>query len=287
MFTQFFGNYLLNHDLIEAEALKSVFKNIKNTRVRLGMVAVNEGFLTADQADQINELQKKHDKRFGDIAVEMSYLTPQQLDLILNKQKSEHMMLAQTIVDLGIMSLHEFETAIEGYKMLYDFSDETFEELKDGKIDHVIYNMLDMDDETIKAYVVLFYKNMVRFITDEVHISPSVQIISPIEIKRTFEQTLYGDQDLYTAYTAEDDTLMALAEKFSGESIYGIDEYTIDVCKEYLNLHNGLFTVNMSDEGSVLKLNIQTYKENHIPKGKTLYKIPFHTIMGDIDLIIG
>jgi len=80
MFTQFFGQFLLNNDLISAGELNIVFQSIKSTRLRLGMIAIDKGFLTPSQVVVINGLQKKHDKRFGEIAVEFGYLTEENLD---------------------------------------------------------------------------------------------------------------------------------------------------------------------------------------------------------------
>lgn len=287
MFTQFLGQFLLNNDLISANELNTVFENIKNTRLRLGMVAINEGYLTPKQVTEINNLQKQHDKRFGEIAVEFNYLSEANLNTILNKQPSEHLILAQTIVDLGYMTLEDFTDAMENYKKYHSISDESFDALKNGKIEEVIYKMIETDDEVIKAYVTLFYKNIIRFITSDVYISKSVQLNADELHKYIFEQEIYGKKELYTAYTADEMVLIPFSSKYSGETIDVMDDYTIDVCKEFLNLHNGLFTVNMSDKGVDLNLKIQVHKENHIPAGDNLFKIPFHTGLGDLYLIIG
>jgi hypothetical protein len=287
MFTQFFGQFLLNNDLVSAEELNIVFQNIKSTRLRLGMIAIDEGFLTPTQVVVINNLQKKHDKRFGEIAVEFDYLTEVNLEKILNMQQSEHLKMAQTIVDLGYMTLEEFAEALNTYKRYYGISDESFDELKNGKVDEVIYNIINTENQVIKEYVTLFYKNIIRFITNEVYISEPVKLNGDEKFKYLFEQKLKGDQELYTAYTADESVLISFSSKYAGETIEVIDEFTIDVCKEFLNLHNGLFAVNMSDMDSKFDLEIQSHKENDVPLGDNLYKIPFHTDFGVVCLIIG
>jgi hypothetical protein len=287
MFTQFFGQFLLNNELITSEELKNVFKNMKNTRLKLGMIAINEGFLNVKQVNKINNLQKTNDKRFGDIAIEKKYLNNLQLEIILNKQQSEHLVLAQTIVNLGYMSMNEFAEALNVYKLHYGLSDDSFEKLKCGKIDNVIYNMLEIDDQAIKEYVTLFYKNIVRFITSEVHISKSFKLTEKDQYNFVFEQEIFGDKQIYTAYTGEKNVLIPFSEIYAGEKIENFDEFSIDVCKEFLNLNNGLFAVNMSNKGILLNLKIQNFKENYVANGKELYCIPFHTNLGDINLIIG
>lgn len=286
MFTQFFGQFLLNNDLISAEELNIVFQNIKSTRLRLGMIAIDEGFLKPNQVVVINNLQKKFDKRFGEIAVEFDYITEENLEIILNMQQSEHLKMAQTIVDLGYMTLEEFAEAMNTYKRYHGISDESFDELKNGKVDEVIYNIIKTENQVIKEYVTLFYKNIIRFITNEVYISEPVKLNGDEQYNYLFEQKIKGDQELYTAYTANDNVLISFSSKYAGETLEVIDAYTIDVCKEFLNLHNGLFTVNMSDKGSKFDLEIQCHRENYIPVDDDLYKIPFHTDLGDICLII-
>lgn len=286
MFTQFFGQFLLNNDLISAEELNTVFQNIKSTRLRFGMIAIDEGFLTPNQVVDINNLQKKYDKRFGEIAVEFDYLTEENLEIILNMQQSEHLKMAQTIVDLGYMTLEEFAEAMNTYKKHHGISDESFDELKNGKVDEVIYNIIRTEDEIIKEYVALFYKNIIRFITNEVYISEPEKLSRDEEYSHLFEQKIIGDRELYTAYTASENVLISFASKYAGETLKGVDDFTIDVCKEFLNLHNGLFTVNMSDKGSKFDLEIQCHKENDVPKGDDLYKIPFHMNLGVVYLII-
>ena len=54
--------------------------------VKLGMIAVREGFMTAEQADEVNALQASTDCRFGDLAVEKGYITPAELNSILRIQ---------------------------------------------------------------------------------------------------------------------------------------------------------------------------------------------------------
>ena len=68
MFSQFFGQYLLDNQKITAEQFSSCMKYIKDNRVKLGLIAENEGLLTRNQANELNYLQMQTDKRFGDLA---------------------------------------------------------------------------------------------------------------------------------------------------------------------------------------------------------------------------
>ena len=75
MFTQFFGSYLLNKKIVSAANLRVALEKKDTTRVKLGVLAINAGYMTAKQVDAIHKKQATVDKRIGDIAVDMGYFT--------------------------------------------------------------------------------------------------------------------------------------------------------------------------------------------------------------------
>ena len=67
------GNYLVETKKISAAQLQTVLHKQDSVRVKLGLIAVSEGFMTTEQAEEVNEIQAIRDMRFGDIAVEKGY----------------------------------------------------------------------------------------------------------------------------------------------------------------------------------------------------------------------
>lgn len=102
MFTQFFGNYLLNQKLVTPEQLVDALQEKQNTRMKLGVLAINAGYMTASQVERVHELQSKMDKRIGDIAVELGYMTEDQVMELLHAQPLGYLLLGQALVDKGI-----------------------------------------------------------------------------------------------------------------------------------------------------------------------------------------
>ena len=74
MFSQFFGAYLLNEGKVTKEQLAKALDEKKNTRMRLGVLAINDGLMTAEQVEHVNLTQQTVDKLFGDLAVDLGYL---------------------------------------------------------------------------------------------------------------------------------------------------------------------------------------------------------------------
>ena len=74
MFSQLFGKYLIESDIISEEQYEDILAKVEKTRAKLGLIAVSEGILTKEKAERINILQTQKDARFGDIAVEENSL---------------------------------------------------------------------------------------------------------------------------------------------------------------------------------------------------------------------
>ena len=89
MFSQFFGNYLLENNKITAEQFDSCMNYIKANRVKLGLIAESEGLLTSSQVMELNYLQVQSDERFGDLAVKRGYLTESDVNYLLGLQSNQ------------------------------------------------------------------------------------------------------------------------------------------------------------------------------------------------------
>ena len=65
MFSQLFGNYLIEKEIIKKEEYAAAIEKQLTVRVKLGTIAIAEGLLTEEEVDTINKLQMQFDKRFG------------------------------------------------------------------------------------------------------------------------------------------------------------------------------------------------------------------------------
>lgn len=291
MFSEFFGNYLLNKGLVNGESLKELLSVKEDVRMKLGVLAINAGYMTAKQIQEINNLQATIDKRFGELAIEKGYLTNSQLTSLLKEQKKEHLLLGQTLIDKKILTLEQFENELNSYKKEYSLSDEQFEALKDGNAEEIVNVFLKFDkainDKVYKNFSSLFFKNIIRFIDNGVRIEAAEEIEED-RYEWVFYQEVKGDIELFTAIAGKEKPLLGLAGKFAKENFNLMDDYAQDAIGEFLNLNNGLFLVNMSDRGTELNLSIQENGKNKKITGlKNAYKITYYLPFGEFDLIMG
>jgi CheY-specific phosphatase CheX len=291
MFTQFFGNYLLNKGLVSPECLAEALSKQKNTRLKLGVLAINAGIMTAAQVDKVHAEQQKTDKRIGDIMVEMGFATREQIEELFKTQPSGHLLLGQTLVDDGYMTNSQFEQALASYKAENGISEADFyvpEENSTNKLVKKFYKFRgDANVAYLTGYITLLFKNLVRFIGDD--FTPfDAEYISDKICSDCIGQKLDGAVKAVTVIDADDSAAIEFASRFSGEALTANDDYTQACISEFLNLHNGLFAVNLSNQGmGEVKLQPQQrYKTLNLSELANAYVIPFGFSFGTVNFII-
>lgn len=292
MFSQYFGHYLLNKGLINTEQLKEALALQAETHVKLGVLSVNAGYMTPIQVEEVHEKQKQIDKRFGEIAIGLGFLTEEQLDQLLTGQKQNHLILGQALVDLGILNIDQFSTALNNYKKENSLSDEQFDAIKAGDIDTLVETIVDLDESSSRDvftnYLSLFAKNLIRFIDDQVRLEAKA-VNGPYEtdllVTQLIKRTEDGGQTLSTGIGCDEETFLKFASIYAEETIDEIDELAKASVSEFLNLHNGIFLVNMSNRGVELDMEPQQIQENAaIPANCVI--VTAYLSFGAVDIVI-
>ncbi|MBQ4095176.1 MAG: chemotaxis protein CheX [Oscillospiraceae bacterium] len=264
MFAQFFGSYLLNEGIVTGPQLAKALDDKKNTKTRLGVLAINAGYLTAGQVEFIHQVQSTVDKRIGDIAVEMGFMTKEQVEELLSKQPQDYLILGQTLVNNGVMTNAQFEQAINDYKNCNALSEDDLNGDKTDKLDKIIADFYKVDGVKdpcrYTTYLTLLFKNLIRFVGDD--FTPmNASVVTSAEYENTVSQRVKSeDVNAYTAICCDTDIYIKFAERFSEEKLDTADDFVNATVGEFLNLHNGLFIVNQSNElGNEMTLEPQEF----------------------------
>ncbi len=288
MFTQFFGNYLLNKRLVNTKQLSDALAVQQQTRPRLGVLAINAGYMTAEQVDRVHAEQQRIDKRIGDIACDMGFLTREQVEELLSSQGAAHLRLGQALVNSGAMTNTEFADALNSYKEENSLSDVDFNNGSGAKIDELIKKFYNFSDDSrsvyLTGYISLLFKNIIRFIGDDfTPIAP--QRLEKTKTEFAAVQKITGDFSCSTVISAPEKAYLGFASRYADEELTELDEMAHASCGEFLNLHNGLFTVNVSNElNTELKLQPQDYLENSDISGN-IYVIPLVFPFGTVSFM--
>ncbi len=291
MFAQFFGSYLLNEGLVTAPQLAKALEEKKNTKTRLGVLAINAGYMTAGQVEFIHQVQSTVDKRIGDIAVEMGFITPEQVDELLTKQPQDYLILGQTLVNDGVLTNAQFEKALNDYKSFNALSESDLNGDKTDKLEKIIAQFYNVEGESAPRYtnyLTLLFKNLIRFVGDD--FTPmNATAVTEAEYENTVgQQIINDDKRSYTAICCNTDVYIKFAERFSEEKLDIADDFVNATVGEFLNLHNGLYIVNQSNEfGNELNLDPQEFIYNKaINFDKITIDVPIAFSFGTVHFII-
>lgn len=288
MFAQYFGHFLLDSGYITVEQLKYVLDHEKETRVKLGHSAIHAGYMTPEQVKLVHNEQLKVDKKFGQIALELGFLTQYQLNELVKNQKKGHYILSQCLIEQKFMTFIDLQDAMTKYAQKYQLNANILEETEEYK---TIYNFFSFEctlwDRIYSEYTSLLIRNCIRFI-DEVPILSIERIDDFLEKSWCVSQEIKGKFNMTTSMSASDEkSLIKLAALFNKEEYTDFDIYVQDTLSEMLNLHNGIFLVNMSNLGLPLDmLPQQVNLRKNFPSGSEVFKIKLSWIWGNIDIII-
>ncbi|MEG0640984.1 MAG: hypothetical protein RR515_00165 [Clostridium sp.] len=287
MFTQYFGQYLLNKDYLTLEQLHCGLECQRESRLKLGVLAVNAGYITADDSDKINEAQKRLDKRFGELAVDMGYLKEEEVEELLSAQSFGHLLLGQALIDKGYMTLQEFEKAINEYKKDYSISEKEFEAIQRDDVDEIVNTFIKFEgsknEKELKDYLALFTRNLIRFIDSEAVIGEVIKL-EEYKGRWTAKQDIKGEINLSTFIEADESSFIKFASKYAEEELRSVDEMVEASVGEFLNLQNGIFLVNMSNEGVDLEMTPQEVDSNI--EVDNIYAVLVELSFGKISILI-
>lgn len=254
MYTQFFGNYLLGQGYVTQEQLLFAMKKQAGTRMKLGTLAIHAGYMTPEEVDRTVIEQTHQDKKFGEIAIEFGFLTSEQVLELLRTQGPDFLLLGQIFVDEGILTNADLATIIADYRSKNEMIDLEMTIDNRKAIDKLFDNFFIASETPItpleQMYSELLFNNFVRFIGDD-YTPLSVVECDSFPIERCVKQQVNGAYSIVSYINMSEKVAIEFASRYVGETFETYDEYVQASMEDFLNLHNGLFIVNVSNEESL------------------------------------
>ncbi len=292
MFGVYFGKYLMDEGIIPEEGYYGLLEATRNSKVKMGLLAVESGLMTEEQVAEVNMLQQQQDMRFGDIAVEKGYLTEDDVADLLDGQGDSYLLFIQAMVESGLMDLDDIKTHLQAYRRAKHLSPMDLEAIKSGDVDRIV--PVFMKDNSIpmqvKEYVYLTSRNIVRFV-DRFFRMEKLEALTEYEAECIVAQSLHGDSSYLTAFCGSKEGIKAIADGFV-EGMAGMDQSfnyeALDVATEFLNVNNGLYVTGLSSN------NINEVSDSPIIKNEKtkitavgdFYRIPLFIEGIPVDLIV-
>lgn len=266
MYAQFFGNYLLSKQAVTKEQLLRAIEEQHVRHIRLGTLAVHAGFMTTEQVSAVLDRQKQEDKRFGELAVDEGFLTREQLEDLLRQQTPDYLLIGESLVESGVLSGIQLEGLIKSYQSENELSQLDDTATQKENLHMLISNffMITLSDapDYLTKYLALLFNNLIRFIgKDFTPLNPT--LCTEYVTTHCAGQIINGEFSMISYLDMDEETSISFASRYSGSKYTAYDAYVQASLDDFLNIHNGLFSVNISNEKSVeLTLNPAIHMEN-------------------------
>lgn len=286
MFSQFFGNYLLNKGKITKAQFTSCMEYMRSNRVKLGLIAETEGLLTRKQSDELNHLQMQSDKRFGDLAIEKGYLTDADISHLLQLQGNPYLIFVQALEENQILTRDEITALIDEFQKETGLTNTALESIKYGDFDRLLPSFVETDKEEYLSLMALALRNIVRFVSSYIRIDKAEKT-TEYSAKYIAYQKTAGAYDGFLGFASDDNAILTIADGYAGEYFEKPDEDALDSVCEFTNCINGLHATELSyKEITIDMLPPEFMFDGKITDAEGFYVLPLYITGKKVDLII-
>ncbi len=290
MFTQLFGNFLLQKCIVNTEQLIEAIKSSSDAHIKIGSLAIHSGYMTPEQVERVYICQTHEDALFGQIAIREGYLTEEQLDDILRQQTPSYLKVGNALVEQDIITASQLDDLIHEYQTEYKIRTLDHHNERRDEVHHLVNSFCSFtcitDDDNLVAYLNLLFNNLIRFIGSD--FTPlNVVPMTDYHTICSATQKIEGSINISTAIDLDERTGKVFASRYAGEDFPEYDEYCQASLEDFLNLHNGLFLVNMSnlyDIELTLTPPENTSDQLYTPSGDT-YFLPIIFTFGTVNFL--
>jgi len=116
MAVKFFGQFLVENNLVSREALLKAIELQEQKNLKFGEMAISTGYVTKEEIERAHNAQLSKDMKLGDLLVEMGILTLKQLDDIVTRQQNTHLYIGEALVQVGALSSEQLQEHLGAFK---------------------------------------------------------------------------------------------------------------------------------------------------------------------------
>lgn len=245
MSARFFGQFLLERGKIIREELLDAVEFQKTINVKLGIIALDAGYLTADQIEKIHAEQQRTDKLFGELAIEFGFLKLEELEDLLLIQKNERISLGDALIQKGYLTMSSLEEELKIYKSSkQNITESVYQKISQLKSHKIPEVFLDL---TIKLL-----RRLTDIEVDVLDVTSTSSSMAP-HIWNTYQE-FSGDTNGMFILSFDDKTLLNIASGIAQEQLRDIDEFAKDGVKEFVNTLVGHSAAKFSQDNIKIEL---------------------------------
>lgn len=286
MFGQLFGKHLVKKGILTEAEYREAIQEHLGRRVKIGTIAMAEGYLSQEQVDDIHRQQRQFDRFFGDIAMQCKWLTKEQVDELLAKQGSPYLQFLEVLLDMGKMTISEMDKEFLEFQKENGFSDEDMYALKHDDFESLVPIYAFSSKPYVTDLASLVLRNINRFVSRDFYIG-KIEHVGRMDYKCLAGQEMVGDHNVALAIMGEEqwDAFLKVASACAEENFTSIEEDALDAACEFINCCNGLFVSRMSEKDVELDMEpVYAFQDQEI-YGE-VYLVPVFIEGKEIKLVI-
>lgn len=286
MFGQLFGKHLVNKGILTETEYREAIQEHLGRRVKIGTIAVAEGYLSEEQVEEIHRQQRQFDKFFGDIAMEREWLTKEQVDELLAKQGSPYLQFLEVLLDMGKLTISEMDQEFLEFQKENGFSDEDMYALKHDDFESLVPIYAFSSKPYVTDLASLVLRNINRFVSRDFYIG-KIEHVGRMDYKCLAGQEMIGEHNVALAIMGEEqwDAFLKVASACAEENFTSVEEDALDAACEFINCCNGLFVSRMSEKDVELDMEpVYAFQDQEI-YGE-VYLVPIFIEGKEIKLVI-
>lgn len=283
MGVKFFGQFLLEKNIIKPEELIKAVECQESRNLRFGGYALSKGYLTEKDIERIQNEQKRTDMQFGEIAVKLGILNSTQVKEILTMQKNDHIFIGEALAEKGFLTSDVLERELSLFKA--DQSQYITGEIiipDSTENPEIVRDMADMTQKMLQRMAHINIKVDHGFISNE-------------EPQRNFllvSIRLSGSLKYEYAISSSLETSRLIASNIIGEEIKEESREVIaDGVKEFCNIICGNIVAKIAKRGKTVDITppkevVYSVDGYHLIKGRRAIYYSLVSPEGDITLIL-
>lgn len=254
------GSYLVDSGRITQQQLRAALDKMDAVRVKLGLIAVSEGFMTFAQAEEVNRLQAICDKRFGDIAVEKGFLTDEQVGKLLKRQGDAYLAFIQALEDDKLITIGEVANVLEEFKRNACLTNTELEDIKSDDVEKIVSVFLPDRAKEYEALVSIAMKTLLRLVDRHSSIVKVEMKVVDNKAPMAVQELQGADFKYVNGFKEGNGALLTAACFFGQEDFEEMNEDVLDAAAELMNCVNGLYASSVSgNHGAYLELMPPVY----------------------------
>lgn len=283
MGVKFFGQFLLEKNIITPQQLIEAVEYQESRNLKFGEYALSKGYLTERDILKIQNEQRYTDLCFGEIAVKLNILTPVQVEEILTIQKNDHIFIGEALVIKGFLTADVLKRELSLFK-----ADQSQYITGEITIPKGVEN-----PEIVKDIVDLTQKMLLRMAYINVKVGNGY--ISNKEPQKNFilvSVFLSGSFKYQYAISTSFEISRLIASKIIGKDIKDESREVIaDGVKEFCNITCGNIIAKIAQKGKTMDISPPvevgySHGSYHLVRGENAIYYPLISPKGDVTLIL-